>query len=330
MVCQEVQKLRTKRPGEEISSQTLFEVADCFRYQSATFGPDKVYGLMGLLPAKNPTLLKADYTRPPEAVFKQVTASAIQHGKDLSAIAQASGVELRGATWCRDWCSADFQLCTHFENPDWVPAPERSFSPSGEQAPTYTVDYERGILGLKGCCADSQIRTGNFDLIRPDEKPSLNFTVVMLDWESVANINDSETKRAFNRTITAGRWTGSLMDWRERLGDWDSTENEACLMLVYHSGENRRFFVTKSGKFGMGPWNMKKNDIVAVLFGGKMPFVLRRCAAPRGNRKLPDDEPREYYKVIGEAYVDGLMYYEGSMEDDIASGKVVPQWFHLL
>jgi hypothetical protein len=101
-------------------------------------------------------------------------------------------------------------------------------------------------------------------------------------------------------------------------------------MLVYHFGENRRFFVTKSGKFGMGPWNMKKNDIVAVLFGGKMPFVLRRCAAPRGNRKLPDYKPREYYKVIGEAYVDGLMYYEASMEDDIASGKVVPQWFHLL
>jgi hypothetical protein len=110
--------------------------------------------------------------------------------KKLLAIAQASGVELRGATWCRDWCSADFQLCTHFENPDWVPAPERSFSPSGEQAPTYTVDYERGILGLKGCCADPLIRTGNFDLIRPDEKPSLNFTVVMLDRESVANIND--------------------------------------------------------------------------------------------------------------------------------------------
>jgi hypothetical protein len=36
-----------------------------------------------------------------------------------------------------------------------------------------------------------------------------------------------------------------------------------------------------------------------------------------------------YYRLVGEAYVDGLMYYEGSMEEDIKSAKIVPEWFHL-
>ena len=53
----------------------------------------------------------------------------------------------------------------------------------------------------------------------------------------------------------------------------------------------------------------------------------------KGARKRVNDDERGqrvYHKVIGEAFVHGLMYYEGNMKDDIGSGKVVPKWFHLV
>lgn len=64
---------------------------------------------------------------------------------------------------------------------------------------------------------------------------------------------------------------------------------------------DRRFFVTTEGRIGIGPDTMKEGDIVTILFGGKIPYVLRLS----GTR----------YRFIGECYVPGLM-----------SGESVHQW----
>jgi hypothetical protein len=98
-----VQQLRSERRAAELSSTTLLGLVHRFRFQSATFGSDKIYALMGLLNADNPTLLKPNYSLSSEYVFMQFTASSIEHNKDLTAIALASGVELQDVSWCRDW-----------------------------------------------------------------------------------------------------------------------------------------------------------------------------------------------------------------------------------
>jgi len=57
--------------------------------------------------------------------------------------------------------------------------------------------------------------------------------------------------------------------------------------------KGRSFFVSREGKFGLGPYNTKPGDLVAILLGCRTPMVLRACS---------DDG----YKVIGEAYYDGF------------------------
>jgi hypothetical protein len=52
---------------------------------------------------------------------------------------------------------------------------------------------------------------------------------------------------------------------------------------------------------GIGPDTMKEGDIVTILFGGKVPYVLR----PSGSR----------YRFIGECYVPALM-----------GGEIVQRW----
>ncbi|KAF2808586.1 uncharacterized protein BDZ99DRAFT_390923 [Mytilinidion resinicola] len=76
---------------------------------------------------------------------------------------------------------------------------------------------------------------------------------------------------------------------------------------------DRRFFLTKDDRMGIGPRTMKEGDIIAVLFGGKVPFVLR----PLGTR----------YRFIGECYVPGLM--KGEAVEQWRAGSFEPEIFEL-
>ncbi|KAH6716460.1 heterokaryon incompatibility protein-domain-containing protein [Leptodontidium sp. MPI-SDFR-AT-0119] len=77
--------------------------------------------------------------------------------------------------------------------------------------------------------------------------------------------------------------------------------------------QQRKLFTTTSGYVGMGPAAMKEDDIVVILYGGRVPFVLR-----------PRDE---HFYLVGECYVHGIMDGVGVK---IATEKgVVPQYFEL-
>ena len=57
----------------------------------------------------------------------------------------------------------------------------------------------------------------------------------------------------------------------------------------------RKFFITKAGRMGLGPAEMRPGDVVCVLFGSPTPFLLRRTTVV------------EEFKFVGECYVNGLM-----------------------
>ncbi|KAF2471045.1 uncharacterized protein BDR25DRAFT_29912 [Lindgomyces ingoldianus] len=62
-------------------------------------------------------------------------------------------------------------------------------------------------------------------------------------------------------------------------------------------GKKRRLFRTQHNYLGTGPRSLREGDEVWVLDGASVPFILRR--SPTGN-----------YKLIGEAYVHGVMHGE--------------------
>jgi len=62
---------------------------------------------------------------------------------------------------------------------------------------------------------------------------------------------------------------------------------------VYLRIQRRRFFITSSGRFGLGPRDTKDGDVVFVLFGCNVPVVLRQ----NGDR----------WTFVGEAFVTGIM-----------------------
>ena len=60
---------------------------------------------------------------------------------------------------------------------------------------------------------------------------------------------------------------------------------------------SRRAFITKSGWVGLGPSHMEPGDEVALLYGGKVPYALRK-------------EQNGAHSMVGETFVHGIMYGE--------------------
>lgn len=88
-------------------------------------------------------------------------------------------------------------------------------------------------------------------------------------------------------------------------GDGFKWSHQATLVTRY-----RKFAVTAGGLFVLGPDMMQNGDVVAVLFGGKAPFLLRR----RADGKT--------WMLVGECYVHGLMDGE-ALEGDAPQEEFV-------
>ena len=75
----------------------------------------------------------------------------------------------------------------------------------------------------------------------------------------------------------------------------------------------RRLFATRKGYLGLGPASIEVGDAVWIFPGAKVPFVLRPVASPQFENTA--SEPSRF-KLVGEAYVHGIMHGEGSTDDE--------------
>lgn len=160
------------------------------------------------------------------------------------------------------------------------------------------------------------------------------------DWEKLAGgpwTHDTDAKCiAFNRTLSADAWAQNpptdWPDWSEDGQFLASGYATVCRQdslsrpLTYvtaHSmhlrhalSHNRHFFITQKGRFGLGPQECRTGDLVYIVLGSRVPFILRR----RGHG----------FKFLGQAYVDGIMDYKGDLKKDISVGKVKTEEFWVM
>ncbi|KAF2185843.1 hypothetical protein K469DRAFT_518658, partial [Zopfia rhizophila CBS 207.26] len=57
---------------------------------------------------------------------------------------------------------------------------------------------------------------------------------------------------------------------------------------------SRCFFTTEKGFMGVGPSVAREGDLICVLFGGEVPYILRSIE-------------NGHYKMIGQCYTHGIM-----------------------
>ncbi len=75
----------------------------------------------------------------------------------------------------------------------------------------------------------------------------------------------------------------------------------------------RSFVTTSKGYLGLSPWGARKGDVICVLRGGDVPFVLR-------------EKEHGYWELVGEAYLHGIMDGSGvrkAVKEDIMDFRII-------
>lgn len=105
-----------------------------------------------------------------------------------------------------------------------------------------------------------------------------------------------------------------LLYWRERAswniedlqhndfsGYWEQAAKDPYVLertlCAFNTLPGRRIFYSDDGKFGLGPTSIRAGDVIVVLFGGIVPFVLRPLSDER-------------WQLVGECFVPSLMQGE--------------------
>lgn len=78
----------------------------------------------------------------------------------------------------------------------------------------------------------------------------------------------------------------------------------------------RCFFVTENGCFGLGPAKTDIRDRVCILLGSDVSFILMHLWGQKF-----------YFK--GQAFVDGLMDYQGNLSEDLKNKSLETREFQV-
>lgn len=139
----------------------------------------------------------------------------------------------------------------------------------------------------------------------PTEEPSIKAFAAVL----TAGLDCSANKATEKREEFYADFTSYVFRLLQVSGQDTSPINEAQASDNWSKYEyrartcstNRSYFTTKRGFMGLGPNALLPHDVVCILFGGIVPFILR--------------SRQGHYQLVGDAYVHGMM-----------DGEAVHQW----
>ncbi|KAG4265009.1 hypothetical protein FPRO03_00293 [Fusarium proliferatum] len=89
----------------------------------------------------------------------------------------------------------------------------------------------------------------------------------------------------------------------------DPGEGDIFAIAVDDAGTDRVLFITEKGYLGLGPARTEVGDVLSLIAGAHVPFVLRKGA--------------QGWVLVGETYVHGVMYDEAVSKADFQQATIV-------
>lgn len=302
-----------------------------FRYRESADPKDKVFGLLGLSHASARQLV--DYTLEKKRVYTKCVRHDLVSMGSLDALMRLPKRSRDSSlpSWVPDleaavWDDPRLNMLTselrHII--DCIPLFRAGTHRSMELSPT-----REDQLQLGGRRVDSirRIRNGPPPMVWLNTGDSRLMPKVRANWRAMIDTNpflDLDScpsggtyAEAFWRTCTCDSHVPRDLDGRARRITAEDEEgvNKKLADGAHGSGVNptKTFFVSQQGYIGVGPEDTRVGDVVYVLFGGSVPFLLR---------DLPEVEGiRGSHTFVGHAYVHGIMDGE-ALEMDIPDEEV--------
>lgn len=303
----------------------FWEALNMFRERGASNPKDRLYALLGL-----GSDLQPDYTLALEDVFMGAVRASIESTGTLHSLLRTHEVARSPEVprWAPDWCAQLPDHTWHSVSMPWYYQYEFYDAVKGKRANT-RPPRDSSELCLQGFIID-RVRAAV-----PASWWDVGFRGKVAACQALAD----ETAERHGNAYPRGGGTYDDAWWRTAVADMSfygdgqnylraGPEDEASCRAYLRSEvasdlrgssvqlTDKSFFSTETGMLGLCAETVEVGDIVSVLFGGRMPFVLR----PRGERV---DDGTTKYEFVGQAYVHGIM------DGEVLEEKRDPAWISL-
>ena len=292
----------------------------------ATDPRDKVIALVGLADQRSlgsSATAVLDYSKSVEDLYTEVTGHLIKGGKSLNLLSSVEDIVDRVYMSLPSWVPNYSIWQRHTILGSSIRVSHLNFHAAGNSQVTARWKTGSRVLELDGICYDTIENVSISSLDRQTEDED-----VILEWLYLTEplIRRGFRIEGFWRALIGERKRGDfpgpeqygtpfdsdlahaishqhghtqILDTRRRQDPSGITNPLVKQATLGYVAPNRKFFTTTKDLIGLGPRSMCKGDIICIMSGGRVPYVLR--------------EEGDHHRLIGEAYVHGLM--EGQAVD---------------
>lgn len=327
-------------------SSNILTYLNIYSRLSATDPKDKIYGILGLA---SDEVIKVDYEKSTLQVYSAFVLSQLARGMQVFSHVYHPA-ELGGLDGFPSWVPRWDQANSKYRLYDY---PRDNTLSRRRQSPDLDLGLAHaGILRLPGLFCDTVVGTV---YVRFDPEHLVHGKIVdtgqhflhfLIDlWnetqplDSAGNFSDTALAYSLGLNLTGGhmglhamvddltkpeqfhflccflatikQFIPSGLDWIDLEGA--NVDVFQGLMTLYC--HDRRLFRTKRGWLGLGPRCMRPDDLLVVLHGGPMPYILR----PAGDGK---------FLFMGECYVSAIA--RGEVYDIAGTDGIEERVFNLI
>jgi len=306
-----------------------------FRSRLSADPRDKIYGMLGMATGVYQNFIKPEYTSSIEQVFESTIIKIIERTGMLnvfSLLCFNGRRKLDLPSFVVDWTVqidlADVNHCVnriaslgyYFASDDGaelnstVPGEIvlRGFIFDTVSKVSHKWNEMNSKEALDECCSLAQLDK-NSETSYSDTDSSRETTLwqtlcggILFEFEDMDQARHVDAKRDFEKYKKWYKWKVTPCLENTSLYDRDV----ANFNLTYHSTtKNRKFVVTEKGRFGFAPLEVLAGDLVAILDGGRVPYILRPDAMGREHRGV-DGVSNTCYNILGDSYIHGIMQGE--------------------
>ena len=335
-----------KNPAVRESYCTLMNNLWSFRSRKCGNPRDKVYAILGICHDVKMGDITVDYSSTVAQVYYEAAEYILRKERSLKLLSacQSYGSSTENPSWVPDW-STDVRFRPMKSMIDWEPGEveagvRRAFKASGSHSAQVNVSEDMRTITTQGlvCSTISVLGTdiGNDAFFDDTTKSQNHMFTQSYTWWPLAKEHTPEVTAHGERRIDAF-WRTLITDMGlirrkatpEKEGNqfrmWMRITNYSAFEpedLVVPAGQHqwleftaafqqattsRRFFITREGHMGLGPRDMEPGDVVCVLLGAQVPFVLRAV--------------NNHYAFLGDCYCHGIM--DGEAVREVDSGEAV-------
>ena len=289
---------------------------------------DKVYALLGICKDVRMGDITINYSFSVARVYYEAAKFIFRKERSLKLLSacQSYGSSVELPSWVPDW-SIDARFRPMRSIINWEAGEEeeevrRTFNAAGSRSAQVNISDDMRMMTTRGlvCATISFLGT---ELVENPESHELTFTLFHKWWslakECTTELTTQDERRidAFWRTIITdmglSRRKATPQQEGNQFRSWMSKTNDSAFISddrhewseftasFQQATTNRRFFITREGHMGLGPRNIEPGDVVCILLGAQVPFVLRAV--------------KDGYVLLGECYCHGIMEGEAVLRD---------------